>query len=164
MIDRYPFLLLIETNFNMQEYWHIYNMCAFYLLLKPKPVQWQKKVSEFIHAVLFSLQSLCSVAPVSFCQLDWVTQCRPCWRTSLQCQAVQAGAQSVSHRRSTLSTWEVMKQKKHATLCQRWVNVNILQRKVCRWVCCIRMFFMVLLCLFSKFINWTLKNSYIVSL
>lgn len=68
-------------------------------------------ISEFVHAVLFSLQSPCSVAPVSFCQLDWATQCRPCWRASPQCQAAQAGARSFDHRRSISSTWEVMKQK-----------------------------------------------------
>lgn len=62
------------------------------------------KVSEFIPALLFSLQNLCSGALVSYYQLDWVTQCRPCGRASLPCQAVQAGGPSVFHRRFTSST------------------------------------------------------------
>lgn len=78
--------------------------------------------TEFIPAVLFSLQNLCSVAPVSFYQLDRDTQCRPCGKASLHCQAVQAGGPSVFHRRFTSSTWGVTKQKEHATLCQKWVS------------------------------------------
>lgn len=89
-----------------------------------KPLYCQYKVHAFIYVVLFSLQNLCSVAPVSFCQLVWATLCRPCWRASLHCQAVQAGAQPVSPRRSTSWTWEAMKLKEYAALYQKWVSSN----------------------------------------